>query len=123
MSILSYSYCLLGESMNISEQKMLYEKQALIFKALAHPLRIAIVDFLRNGPRCVCEITEYVESEQSNVSHHLSILINAGVLSCQKKGLNVIYKLKIPCAVKFFSCLCDCVKQVAKENQKLLKMI
>jgi ArsR family transcriptional regulator len=109
--------------MNISEQKMLYEKQALIFKALAHPLRIAIVDFLRDGPRCVCEITGHVKSEQSNVSRHLAVMVNAGVLEYRKEGLKVIYRLKCACIVDFFSCVTGVLKQQAKENGELLKAI
>ncbi len=108
----------------ISNKKhYLYEKQAEIAKAIAHPLRIAIVDFLKSGEQCVCDIAEHVRSERSNVSRHLSVMVNAGVLEYRKEGLKVIYKLKTPCILEFFSCVTRVLKQQAKESEKLLKVI
>jgi ArsR family transcriptional regulator len=100
---------------------LLFEKQAEIAKAIAHPLRIAIVNFLKDGEQCVCDIAEYVGSERSNVSRHLSVMVNAGLLEYRKEGLKVIYKLKTPCILDFFSCVSRVLKQQAKENEKLLK--
>jgi len=102
---------------------LLFEKQAEIAKAIAHPLRIAIVDFLKNGEQCVCDIAEHIGSERSNVSRHLSVMLNAGVLEYRKEGLKVIYKLKTPCVLDFFSCVTAVLKQQAKDNQKLLRAI
>ena len=104
-------------------KQLLFEKQAEIVKAIAHPLRIAIVDFLKDGRQCVCDIAEHVGSERSNVSRHLSVMVNAGVLGYRKEGLKVIYKLKTPCILDFFSCITACLKQQAKENEKLLKAL
>ena len=102
---------------------LLFEKQAEIVKATAHPLRIAIVDFLKDGEQCVCDIAEYVGSERSNVSRHLSVMVSAGVLEYHKEGLRVIYKLKTPCILEFFSCVTACLKQQIKENKKLLGVL
>jgi len=102
---------------------LLFQKQAEIAKAIAHPLRIAIVDFLKDGEQCVCDIAEHVGSERSNVSRHLSVMVNAGILEYRKEGLKVIYKLKCPCILDFFSCVTSVLKQQAKENEKLLKAI
>ena len=108
----------------VAERKqLLFEKQAEIAKAIAHPLRIAIVDFLKDGEQCVCDIAEHVGSERSNVSRHLSVMVGAGVLEYRKEGLKVIYKLKTPCILDFFSCITACLKQQAKENEKLLKSL
>lgn len=109
--------------MLIKKKQLLFEKQAEIAKAVAHPLRIAIVDFLKDGEKCVCNITEHIGSEQSNVSRHLSVMVKAGLLEYRKEGLKVIYKLKMPCIVDFFSCTTACLKQQAKENAKLLKVV
>ena len=105
------------------KKQLLFEKQAEIVKAIAHPLRIAIVDFLKNGEQCVCDIAEHIGSERSNVSRHLSVMVGAGVLEYRKEGLKVIYKLKTPCILDFFSCITACLKQQAKENEKLLKSL
>ena len=99
---------------------LLFERQAEIAKAVAHPLRIAIVNFLKDGEQCVCDIAEHVGAERSNVSRHLSVMVNAGVLEYRKEGLKVIYRLKCVCILDFFSCITGVLKQQAKENEKLL---
>ena len=103
-----------------NKKMLLFERQAGIAKAITHPLRIAVLDFLKDGERCVCDIAEYVGSERSNVSRHLSVMTRFGVLECRKDGLKVFYKLRTPCILKFFACMTDCLKQRAKEDQKLL---
>ncbi len=101
-------------------KQLLFEKQAEIVKAMAHPIRIAIVDFLKDGEQCVCDIAEHIGSEQSNVSRHLSVMVSAGVLDHRKEGLWVIYKLKCPCILDFFTCISGVLKNEAKENSWLL---
>jgi DNA-binding transcriptional ArsR family regulator len=105
------------------KNRLLFEKQAEVAKAIAHPLRIAIVDFLKDGEQCVCDIADYVGSERSNVSRHLSVMVNAGILEYHKEGLKVIYKLKTPCILDFFSCVTGVLKQQARESEELLKAI
>jgi DNA-binding transcriptional ArsR family regulator len=99
-------------------KQLLFEKQAEIAKAIAHPLRIAIVNFLADGEQCVCDIAEHVGSERSNVSRHLSVMLNSGLLDYHKEGLKVIYRLKCPCIVDFFGCVTQVLKQEAKKNEK-----
>jgi ArsR family transcriptional regulator len=102
------------------QKRMLFEKQAEIAKAIAHPLRIAILDFLKDGEQCVCDIAEHIGSEQSNVSRHLSVMVKAGVLDCHKEGLKVIYRLKCYCILDFFTCISGVLKQQARESKQLL---
>jgi DNA-binding transcriptional ArsR family regulator len=109
--------------MTDSKKWLLFQKQADIAKAISHPLRLAIIDFLKDGPQCVCDIAGYVGSERSNVSQHLSILVNTGVLESRKEGLKVIYNLKCTCILDFFSCIAGVLKEQAKENEKLLKAL
>jgi ArsR family transcriptional regulator len=106
-----------------SRKRLLFEKQAKIMQAIAHPLRLEIIDFLKNGEQCVCDIAKRVGSERSNVSKHLSIMVNAGVLEHRKEGLKVIYKLKCSCILDFFDCISGVLKQQAKESKTLLAVI
>ena len=99
---------------------LLFERQAEIAKAVAHPLRIAVIDFLKDGEKCVCDIAEHVGSERSNVSRHLSVMVRAGVLSCRKEGLKVFYDLRTPCVVDFLTCAARLLRQQAKDNEELL---
>ena len=102
------------------KKRILFEKQAEIAKAIAHPLRIAVIEYLKDGEQCVCDIAAFVGSERSNVSRHLSVMVNAGVLSYRKEGLKVFYKLKTPCIIDFFTCVTRVLKQQAREHEKLL---
>jgi len=104
-------------------KQLLYEKQAEIAGAIAHPLRVAILDFLKDGDQCVCDIAGYIGSERSNVSRHLAVMVNSGLLEYRKEGLKVIYSLKCKCITDFFICAVKVVKQQAKENEKLLRAI
>ena len=83
-------------------KQRVFEKQADVINAMAHPVRIAIIDFLKDGEQCVCDIAAHIGSERSNVSRHLSVMVNAGILEYRKDGLKVIYKLKCPCILEFF---------------------
>ncbi len=105
------------------KKNLLYEKQADIAKAMAHPLRIAIIDFLKDGEKCVCDISERISSERSNVSKHLSIMVNAGILDCRKEGLKVIYRLRCSCVLDFLGCVTQVLKHQAEENEKLLSAL
>ena len=109
--------------MDKKSRNMLYDRQAEILKALAHPLRIAILDFLKDGEQCVCDIAEHIGSERSNVSRHLAVMVSCGVLDCRKEGLNVIYRFKAKCILDFLKCATTCLKQQAGENVKLLRAI
>jgi DNA-binding transcriptional ArsR family regulator len=110
--------------MNMSDsKKRLFEKQAQIAQAIGHPLRLEIIDFLKDGEQCVCDIAVQIGAERSNVSRHLSVMVAAGVLEHRKEGLKVIYRLKCPCILDFFSCISGVLKQRAKDDSEILKVL
>lgn len=69
------------------------KKLLKIFKALSDPERLKILKMLETREMCVCEITASLGSAQPNVSHHLRILKEAGLISGGKKGKWVEYEL------------------------------
>jgi ArsR family transcriptional regulator len=76
--------------MNYQQAKM----RAKALKAVAHPMRILIVDLLRDGEKCVKDITALGTINQSNVSRHLATLKRAGIVSDRRIRNRVIYKLE-----------------------------
>lgn len=70
------------------------ERKAEFLKALAQPTRLKILNLLKDGERCVCEIFPAIDGGQSNVSRHLQTLKRAGILSSRKEGLRVIYWIR-----------------------------
>ena len=69
------------------------DMKAEILLALAHPNRIRIVELLRKDVMCNCELAPALELEQSNLSRHLKILVQAGILRSWKDGLRVNFKV------------------------------
>lgn len=82
-----------------------YKKRSDVIKALSHPARLFMIDYLSGGEKCVCKFTEELNLDQSTVSKHLAVLKNAGIVSFEKRGLNVYYKLKCRCVLDIFSCI------------------
>jgi len=82
-----------------------YQNRSEIIKALAHPARLFMIDYLSDGEKCVCKFIEKLNLDQSTVSKHLAILKKAGLVTCEKRGLNVYYKLKCPCILNIFNCI------------------
>ncbi len=67
--------------------------KAKIFKALSDPVRLNILDFLRDGEKCVCEIIPHVKLIQPVVSRHLKILKESGILRDRKDGNRRLYSV------------------------------
>lgn len=103
--------------------KELVELRADILKALAQPTRLKIIDFLRGGERCVCEIFPAIGEEQSNTSRHLNMMLAAGVLSRRKEGLKIYYAIKHPEILEVVDTITLIVKQEIAGRHALLKAV
>ncbi len=101
--------------------KDLVEYRAETMKALAQPTRLKIIDFLRDGERCVCEIFPAISEEQSNTSRHLNMMLSAGVLSRRKDGLKIYYAIKHPEIIEVIDIVTNIVKQDIYGRHSLLK--
>ena len=100
------------------KDKRFNELKAEIIQAVAHPIRLAIIDYLANGEQCVCDIVDYVEAQRSNVSRHLNIMLKAGVLSSRKDGLKVIYSLEMYCLTNVLDCIeASLIARIEKQNR------
>ena len=95
--------------------------RATVFKALAHPSRLLIVEQLAQTERCVCELTNMVGADMSTVSKHLSVLKNAGIIQDEKRGSQVYYRLKMLCVLRFFECVGEVIETNAKEQWDLVE--
>jgi len=103
-----------------AKAKKIYEARAEIMKALAHPLRLEIMDVLSKGGVCVEDIAGKAGAERSNVSRHLSVLARAGLIERCKEGLKVYYSLKVPCVLNFFGCVEQVIRTQFNEAKALL---
>jgi ArsR family transcriptional regulator, virulence genes transcriptional regulator len=87
------------------------EKASGMLKAMAHPVRIAIIGCLELGKgRSVTDIHKNIGIEQSTASHHLGILKDKGVLGSRREGKNTYYFLKHERIITLLNCIGDCCK-------------
>jgi DNA-binding transcriptional ArsR family regulator len=67
--------------------------EVVFFKALADPTRLKILECVKDGEKCICEIIPYTGKSQPNVSQHLKVLKNAGVVDERKDGTRIMIKV------------------------------
>jgi DNA-binding transcriptional ArsR family regulator len=92
------------------------ECRAKVMKALAHPSRLFIVDELSRGERCVCELTGMIGADVSTVSKHLAVLREAGLVLDDRRGVQIFYRLRVPCILNFFGCVEAVLEETARER-------
>ena len=90
----------------------MYEAQAKVYKALAHPSRLMMVEELCKGERCVQELVEMVGSNFSTVSKHLAQLKEAGVIKDERRGQQIFYSVRLQCVAKSL----ECSKSIVSKN-------
>ena len=94
-------------------KKSALKQKADLLVAIAHPNRIRILEQLRNEIKCNCELAPALGLEQSNLSRHLKVLTQAGVLISWKDGLRVNFKI----ADERFFDLLDLAENIAAKSE------
>ena len=93
------------------------------FKTLAHPVRLRIIRTLEQGERCVCEIIEELDIEQSNLSQHLSVLKKQGIIDSRKDGQKVIYRIVYKSVLEVVSAAEKTLSEQIGHSQSILKFL
>lgn len=70
-----------------------FQQAAQLFKALAHPARLAILEVLRNGEECVCHMEAVLGFRQAYLSQQLAVLRETGILQDRREGWNIYYRI------------------------------
>jgi DNA-binding transcriptional ArsR family regulator len=98
----------MNEKATLDIQKL--ELAASKLRAMAHPMRIAIIDLLTDNEKLsVTEIYERLNIEQASASHHLNILKNKGLLESKRDGKMIYYSLKMHVLANVVDCINQCV--------------
>lgn len=84
------------------------EAAASKLRAIAHPMRIAVIELLHDNEMSVTEIYENLKIEQASASHHLNILKSKGVLASKRSGKKIIYSLKNQTLTEIVDCINRC---------------
>jgi ArsR family transcriptional regulator len=97
----------------------IYELHARLCKALADPKRLLIINALRDGQKSVGELTQELELSQSNVSQHLAVLRERGVVRASREGNNVFYSLRDAKVVKALDLLREVMAAQLRRRSEL----
>jgi len=101
-------------SMDLDLIRQSAHERSPIVKAMAHPTRLLIMAVLTEGEKCVNELTLLAGCDITTLSKHVSLMKKAGLLECEKRGVNVFYRIACPCFLEFFRCI-----DLIKNNQKI----
>jgi len=104
------------------EEKVL-ELKAEILKALAQPTRLKILELLRHGERCICEIVPAINGEQSNISRHISLMQKSHLVTTRKDGVKVMVKVKDPEIFKILDRVNAILRHQMNEQRELVSSL
>lgn len=109
-----------GECVMVEKSPYALNLIADFFKVLSEVSRLNIMCCLRSGAKNVTQIIETTNLGQANVSKHLKILTQAGIVSRQQKGINVYYQIANPFVFELCDLVCDSLSvQIQQQNQQL----
>jgi DNA-binding transcriptional ArsR family regulator len=91
------------------------------FKVLAEPMRLRILQSLRQREKTVTELVEELETGQANVSKHLGLLHRNGLVERRKKGLNVYYRIEDPGIFQLCEAVCDTMEADLEAKVRRIK--
>jgi ArsR family transcriptional regulator len=89
------------------------KKTAALFHALSDETRLALLDRLKGGEQCVCELTDAMRAAQSRLSFHLKVLKDAGLIRDRREGRWMYYSID-PDAIEELEAVVDTLKRAAK---------
>ena len=101
----------------------LYKIHAEMCKVFSNPTRLEILNLLRDKEMSVTEIIKKTKLSQANISQHLSIMKNKGIVASNRKGKNIYYKLTNPKIIKAFDIIRQVLMDRLKNNSKIVERL
>ncbi len=102
-------------------EKELYKLHAEVCKIFSNPIRLEILNLLRNKEMSVTELMSKTKLSQANISQHLSIMKNKGIVNSERKGKNIYYMLLNPKIIKAFDIIREVLAERLEKNKKIMK--
>jgi len=94
-----------------------------VLKALAEPTRLKILECLRGGEKCMCEIVPAIDGEQSNISRHISVMHKNNLMATRKDGVRVMARVRGPLIFEILDRVSEILRNRVKEEQRLFLSI
>lgn len=102
--------------------QLAYEAKARIMKALANPARLLILDQLKDGERCMCELQPMFACNKSTLSRHVRELCDVGILAERREGVRIYLSLSTPCILNVFDCVMGVIKHEAMRTSRIARL-
>ncbi|AFY80349.1 ArsR/SmtB family transcription factor [Oscillatoria acuminata] len=83
------------------------QQVAEYFSILSEPMRLKLLNLLRDGEKCVQELVDATSTSQANVSKHLKVMLQAGILSRRTEGTSAYYRVEDPLIFELCNLVCD----------------
>jgi DNA-binding transcriptional ArsR family regulator len=104
-------------------EEMAIQLKAEVLKALAQPTRLKILEMLRGGERCICEIVPAINGEQSNISRHISTMQKSHLITTRKDGVKVMVKVRDPRVFEILDKVGLFLKTQMQEQTRLMRAL
>lgn len=101
--------------------KKLYEVHAEICKTLGNAKRIEILNVLQDGELSVSEIADILGISSANVSQHLAVMKQKGILTARREGINIYYKVSNPKVNQACALMREVLLEQLEEGQKMVR--
>jgi len=99
------------------------ELKAEVLKAMAQPTRLKILECLREGEKCICEIVPVINGEQSNISRHISLMQKSHLVNTRKDGVKVMVKVSDPKIFNILDQVSAILKSQMSEHRRLIRSL
>lgn len=96
----------------MEDEWVIYQLHAEICKTLSNPIRLRVLSILRNGEKSVSELVKLTGVRQANISQHLAVLKQRGIVVAKKQGATVFYRIANPKIIQ----ACDIIREVLFEQ-------
>ena len=100
--------------------KELYNLHAEMCKVFSNPIRLEILDLLRDKKMSVTELINKSKLTQANISQHLSIMKSKGIVLSERNGKNIYYRLSNPKIIKAFDIIKEILTERLEKSNKFL---
>jgi ArsR family transcriptional regulator len=101
----------------------LIEMKAEVLKVLAQPTRLKILECLRKGEKCICELVPILNGEQSNISRHVSLMQKSHLVTTRREGVRVMVRVSDPKVFEILDTVGVVLKNQIREQKELLAHI
>lgn len=99
------------------------QQVAEYFSILSEPMRLKLLNLLRNGEKCVQELVDATSTSQANVSKHLKVMLQAGILSRRTEGTSAYYRVEDPLIFDLCNLVCDRLAERIEEQARQFRSL